>query len=159
MNKDSRLLFEAYQNIMENIYLPGPQKMSGLNSSSMKKGEDAGEGICGQGCTCGKCPKCMPADEEKKSKHSQSHYHGAAHVVHHILKDKVEDEEGLAKHMETHMKKIYGNDYDPKKAASAIKKAVGSKKKGEGNEVPNGADDTEDEEDMNGDEDATPGFL
>jgi hypothetical protein len=133
MHNDSHFLAEAYQQIFEGVYLPGPQAFG------KKSTGEEGEKECGKGCICGECEHCTPEyvekhlgnvsgeDEEKKSKHSRSHYEGACHVVHHILKGKKEDEENLPKHMETHLKKIYGSDYDPKKAAGAIKKAVGSK--------------------------------
>jgi hypothetical protein len=136
MHNDYHLLGEAYQQIFENVYLPGPQSFGGK-----KKTGEKGEEECGKGCTCGECEHCTPEyvekhlgnaeDEEKKSKHSRGHYEGAVHVIHHILKSKKEDEENLPKHMEAHMKKIYGSDYDPKKAAGAIKKALGSKSEDE----------------------------
>ena len=100
MNRDSHLLFEAYRKVNEAFEYFGPKGV---------KSEDSESKECGKGCTCGKCPDCMPdeaGEEPKKSKHSRGHYEGAAKVVHHVLKDKHDGSE-LAEHMKKHMKKIY----------------------------------------------------
>jgi hypothetical protein len=132
MNKDTHLLFEAYRKINEAFEYFG----SSASKSEGNESQDSNE--CGEGCTCGKCEKCTPeyvekhvdkeeaGEESKKSKHGRSHYEGAAKVVHHVLKDK-HDGDTLAEHMKKHMKKIYGDDYDEKKAEHAVKKAIGSK--------------------------------
>ena len=152
MNKDIHSLFEAYKIVKEGFEYFG-------SSSKGENNESHSEDECGKGCTCGGCEKCTEkylkdhgiakdeaGEEPKKSKHSRSHYEGAAHVVHHVLKGKHKDEE-LAKHMKDHMKKIYGDDFDKKKAEHAIKKATGSKAKSEdGNEW----DDEERRGDANG---------
>jgi len=139
MNKDTHLLFEAYKKVNEAFEYFGAKASKSDNNESHDSDE------CGKGCTCGECEKCTPeyvekhvnkeeaGEESKKSKHSQSHYHGAAKVVHHALKDKHSDEE-LADHMKKHMKKIYGDDYDEKKAEHAVKKALGTKTKAEDDE-------------------------
>ena len=123
MNKDSHLLFEAYQNIIEKVYLPGPQKMSGLNSSSMKKGEDAEEGICGQGCTCGKCPKCMPEKEEASEEEASEEEHHKAAKSH-----KKENPDATEEAIKHHLKKIFGKRFNEKRASKAAHHAVHSGK-------------------------------
>lgn len=112
MNRDTHSLFEAYRMIREGFEYFGQSKAEANEVNSMAN--EAGE-------------------ETKKSKHSKSHYEGAAHVVHHALKDK-HDKEELAEHMKKHMKKIYGDDFDEKKAEHAIKKATGMDSKSEDNE-------------------------
>ena len=130
MNKDIHLLFEAYKKVNEAFEFFG-------SSPKKEDNESHSSDECGKGCTCGGCEKCTPeyvekhlgkeedGEESKKSKHGRSHYEGAAKVVHHVLKDKHEKEE-LAEHMKKHMKKIYGDDVDEKKAEHAIKKAIGA---------------------------------
>lgn len=107
MNKDTHLLFEAYLRKVNEGFEYFGHKSS--NEAEETDGEEKGT-----------------AEEPKKSKHSQSHYHGAAKVIHHALKDK-HDKGELTEHMKMHMKKIYGDDYDEKRAEHAIKKAIGTK--------------------------------
>jgi hypothetical protein len=151
MNKDTHLLFEAYRKVNEAFEYFG-------NSSKGENNESHSEDECGKGCTCGECEKCTPeyverhlnkdeaSEESKKSKHSRGHYEGAAHAIAHAIKDK-HDASELAEHMKKHMKKIYGDDFDEKKAEHAIKKVTSSKAKSEdGNEW----DDEERRGDANG---------
>jgi len=149
MHNDYHLLGEAYQQVFENVYLPGPQSFGGK-----KKTGEKGEEECGKGCTCGECEHCTPEyvekhlgnaeDEEKKPKGKSQQFHdGAVSVIHSILGPKVEDEEDLAKQVEAHLRKIHP-DYDPKKAARAIKAITGSKAK-------KSEDDEWDDEERRGD--------
>ena len=114
MNKDTHSLFEAYKLVKEGFEYFGHKASKDESNEVNSMANEAGE-------------------ESKKSKHSRSHYEGAAHVVHHVLKDKHKNEE-LAKHMKEHMKKIYGDDFDEKKAEHAIKKATGISSKSEDDE-------------------------
>ena len=129
MNRDSHLLFEAYRKVNEGFEYFGHKASKDESNEVNSMANEAGE-------------------EPKKSKHSRSHYEGAAKVVHHVLKDKHEASE-LAEHMKKHMKKIYGDDYDEKKAEHAIKKATGVKAKSEDYEEDEGDYPLEDD----GDED------
>jgi len=139
MNKDTHLLFEAYRKVNEAFEYFG-------HSSKGEANESHSEDECGKGCTCGGCEKCTEeylkehgiakdeaGEEPKKAKHSKAHYEGAAHAIHSAIKNKHEKEE-LAEHMKKHMKKIYGDDFDEKKADHAIKKATGVESKSEDNE-------------------------
>jgi hypothetical protein len=113
MNQDSHLLFEAYKTVIENVYLPGPQSTPGIGSSNEVKSEDAEEGICGQGCTCGKCPRCMPRDEASEEEH-----HTAAKAHKEENPDATED---AIKH---HLKKVFGDKFNEKLASKAAHHAV-----------------------------------
>jgi hypothetical protein len=142
MNDDSHLIFEAYTKKLTEGFEYFGQKAE--KSSS----EDEESKECGKGCTCGKCEKCTPEyikehglgeDAEKEEKHNIHHYHGAAKAVHHALKNKVEDEESLAAKMEHHMRKIYGDKFNEKKAHKAIEHTLHQKvehEKGEDCEGP-----------------------
>ena len=139
MNNDQHLLFEAYRKINEKFEFFG-------NSSKSKDNEshDDNESCKDSDCTCGGCPMCtdlyretgeLPEDfkgedseESKKSKHSKAHYEGAVKVAHYILKGKHKDEE-LKEKILTHLRKIYGENFDNVKAEKEVKKILGSKEK------------------------------
>jgi hypothetical protein len=137
MNKDSHLLFEAYRKINEKFEYFGNSSKSEDNETEHDEKE------CGKGCTCGGCEKCTEewlknhneeaGEESKKEKgHSKAHYEGSVASAHEHFNGEHEGE-ALANKIEEHLKKIYGDKYDPKKAEKEISKVVGSKTKSEDN--------------------------